>query len=126
MGYPNSNKELLTWEEFSVLGQASSITRKPLWEFVKSVEDSRSAPHERQQGALLETISPKPIKVFHTRPNIREAPNSSEQMPYQSAEVSFEERMVFDASNQPEYTSLAQRLEGDDEHYGSYSKYGTS
>ena len=126
MGYPNSNKALLTWEEFSILGQASSITRKPLWEFIKSVEDSRSAPPERQQGALLETTSPEPIKVFHARPNILEASNLSERMPCQSAQVSFEERKIFDASNQPGYALPAQRFEADHEYYGSYSKFGTS
>lgn len=125
-GYRSSTKALLTWEEFSVLGQASSITQKPLWEFIKSVEDSRSAPHEHQQGALPETTSPNPIKVSHVGPNIPRAPNSSEQTPYQSIGASFADRDISDASNQPEYTSLAQRLEGDGANYGSYIKFGTS
>ena len=124
-GYRSSTKALLTFEEFSVLGQASSITRKPLWEFIKSVEDSRSAPHERQQGALPETTSPKPVKVSHARPIISEAPNPSKQTPYQSVEVSFVDREISEF-NQPEYTSLAQGLEGDDANYGPYFKYGTS
>ena len=124
-GYRSSTKALLTFEEFSVLGQASSITRKPLWEFIKSVEDSRSAPHERQQGALPETTSPKPVKVSHARPIISEAPNPSKQTPYQSVEVSFADREISEF-NQPEYTSLAQGLEGDDANYGPYIKYGTS
>lgn len=125
-GHRSSNKALLTWEEFSVLGQASSITRKPLWELIKSVEDSRSAPHERQPGVLPGTTSSKPVKVSHPRHIAPEAPNSSEQTPYQSAEVSFADREISEASNQPEYTSLAQRLEGDDANYGSRIKYGTS
>ena len=131
-GYRSSTKALLTFEEFSVLGQASSITRKPLWEFIKSVEDSRSTPHERQQGALPETTSPKPVKVSHARPIISEAPNPSKQAPnpskqtlYQSVEVSFADREISEF-NQPEYTSLAQGLEGDDANYGPYIKYGTS
>lgn len=124
-GYRSSTKALLTFEEFSVLGQASSITRKPLWEFIKSVEESRSAPHERQQGALPETMSPRPVKVSHARPIISEAPNPSKQIPYQSVEVSFADREISEF-NQPEYTSLAQGLEGDDANYGPYIKYGTS
>ena len=124
-GHQSSTKVLLTFEEFSVLGQASSITRQPLWELVKSVELSRSAPHERQQGALPETTSPKPVKVSHARPIISEAPNTYKQTPYQSVEVSFADREISEF-NQPEYTSLAQGLEGDDTNYGPYIKYGTS
>ena len=124
-GYRSSTKALLTFEEFSVLGQASSITRKPLWEFIKLVEDSQSAPHERQQGALPETTSPKPVKVSHARPIVSEAPNPSKQTPYQSVEVSFADREISEF-NQPEYTSLAQGLEGDDANYGPYIKHGTS
>ena len=126
MGYRSSTKALLTWEEFSVLGQASSITRKPLWEFIKSVEDSRSAPNEHQQGALPEMTSPNPIRASHMGSNIPGALNSSEQTSYQSIGACFADRDIADASNQPQYTSLAQRLEGDDANYGSYIGFGTS
>ena len=123
-GYRSSTKALLTFEEFSVLGQASSITRKPLWELIKSVEDFRSAPDEHQQGALPGTTSPNPIKVSHVGPNIPGTPNSYKQTPYQSVEVSFADRDISDASSQPENTSLAQRLEDDGADYGI--KFGTS